>query len=401
MANTPEQLSPTPTTNTATPTNSEAKPSSGMGFKLSAAMLVILAGLGASGYLAYQRGLANPYLPPMLQKNSVDKTTPVLIEPATVHTNSAENNSPAASVASSSAAAPTVANISTDSTTSATPSNSTTQTPSTEPTVQTTTVPTSPIAPTTTPSPSTAQTTPTIITNNAATNALLSVMDAQTQWQAMQFDFNQRWDTANALQTIQTLKNQLQALNNSATLPTLGALSQTEAQIQAWHALNPQAHLAALQQAIVDADKLSIRTLQEPTPEAAPTGIWARFIATLKAMFAIKRVNTAQDAALDEANAAIVKQGIVANLMSAQWAARNGQWQSAQAQVRTANASIQRYGQGYTLDSLKPLMDANNFPTPPDFNTVQQALMQARAQLAAQTQSEHTATAIKPNGAAL
>ena len=226
-------------------------------------------------------------------------------------------------------------------------------------------------------------------------------MDAQTQWQAMQFDFNQRWDTANALQTIQTLKNQLQALNNSATLPTLGALSQTEAQIQAWHALNPQAQLAALQQAIVDADKLHIRTIQEPTPEAAPAGMWSRFIATLKTMFAIKRVNTAQDAALDAANAAIVKQGIVANLMSAQWSARNGQWQSAQTQLRTANANIQSYGQGYTLDSLKPLMDASSFPTPPDFNTVQQALMQARAQLAAQAQSERTATPLKPNGAPL
>lgn len=225
-------------------------------------------------------------------------------------------------------------------------------------------------------------------------------MDAQTQWQAMQFDFNQRWDTANALQTIQTLKNQLQALNNSATLPTLGALSQTEAQIQAWHALNPQAQLAALQQAIVDADKLHIRTIQEPTPEAAPAGMWSRFIATLKTMFAIKRVNTAQDAALDAANAAIVKQGIVANLMSAQWSARNGQWQSAQAQLRTANANIQSYGQGYTLDSLKLLMDASSFPTPPDFNTVQQALMQVRAQLAAQAQSDRTTT-FKPNGAAL
>jgi hypothetical protein len=46
-------------------------------------------------------------------------------------------------------------------------------------------------------------------------------------------------------------------------------------------------------------------------------------------------------------------------------------------------------------------MEMSNFPTPPDFNTVQQALMQARAQLAAQTQSEHTTTPVKPNGAAL
>ena len=398
MANTTEQQS-VPTSNTKTPTSPEIKQSSGAGFKFSVALLVILAGLGTSSYVAYQRGLANPYLPPMLQKSSTENTVPTPVEPATAHTSPTESNSPTASAASNNATAPTLAAAPTEAATSVTPNNSTTPTPT--PSTAQIGTPTSPMASTVSPSASTTPTAPTVITNSAATNALLSVMDAQTQWQAMQFDFNQRWDTANALQTIQTLKNQLQALNNSATLPTLSALSQIEAQIQAWHALNPQMHLAALQQAIVDADKLHIRTIQEPTQEVAPTGMWARFIATLKTIFAIKRVNTAQDAALDAANAAIVKQGIMANLMSAQWAARSGQWQSAQAQLRTANASIQTYGQGYTLDSLKPWMEMSNFPTPPDFNTVQQALMQARAQLAAQTQSEHTTTPVKPNGAAL
>ena len=401
MANTTEQQSVSTSSNVA-PTSPEIKQSSGAGFKLSMALLVILAGLGASSYVAYQRGMVNPYLPQMLQKNTADAVALTPVESTPAQTNSTESNSTTASATSSNTTAPTLATTPTDTATSATPNNSTTPltTPSTAPTAQTGT-PTSPMPSAVSPSASTTPTAPTVITNSAATNALLSVMDAQTQWQAMQFDFNQRWDTANALQTIQTLKNQLQALNNSATLPALSALSQTEAQIQAWHALNPQAHLAALQQAIVDADKMRIRTIQEPIQEAAPTGMWARFIATLKTIFAIKRVNTAQDAALDTAHAAIVKQGIMANLMSAQWAARNGQWQSAQSQLRTANASIQTYGQGYTLDSLKPWMDTSNFPTPPDFNTVQQALMQARAQLAAQTQSEHTATPVKPNGAAL
>ncbi len=382
MANTPEQQSPAPTTSTTTPTNTDTtRSSSGMGFKFSVAMLVILAGLGASSYLAYQRGMVNPYLPQMLQKNTADSValtpvqpTPTESAPAIVNTNPAPVLTPPTAETTNSAAA------------------------STSPTPVTTTAPIAPVAPTLVPSSPSA---PVVIMGSATTNALLSIMDAQTQWQAMQFDFNQRWDTANALQTIQTLKNQLQALNNSATLPALSALSQTEAQVQAWHALNPQANLAALQQAIVDVDKLQVRTVQEPAKEAAPTGMWARFIATLKNIFAIKRVNTAQDAALDAANAAIVKQGIVANLMSAQWAARNGQWQSAQTQLRTANANIQSYGQGYTLDSLKPLMDASIFPAQPDFNTVQQALMQARTQLAAQAQSERTATPLKPNGAPL
>jgi hypothetical protein len=409
MANTPEQQYPASTDTT----DSKPKKSGGMKFKLSAALLVILAGLGASSYLAYERGLANPYLPQMLQKQSAAGVTtpdttpakPIIIDNTSNPT--AANGNPPAPVL-----APPVADTTNNTGNSATtpPANAanaggaTNSTPATPPLASNATptpampaAPTTPTAPATTPNPAASA----VIVGSASTNALLSIMDAQTQWQAMQFDFNQRWDTANALQTIQNLKNQLQALNNSAALPAIGALSQTEAQIQAWHTLNPQANLAALQQTIIDADQLQIRTTQEPAKAAAPTSLWGKFIATLKSIFAIKRVNTAKDAALDTANAAIVKQGIIANLMTAQWAARNGQWQSAQSQLRTANASIQSYGQGYNLDSLKPLMDASNFPAQPDFNTVQQALMQARAQVAAQAQSERTSSAVKPSGAPL
>ena len=399
MANTPEQQSPPPTTSTTPPTNPDKKPSSGVGFKLSVAMLVILAGLGASSYLAYQRGMINPYLPQMLQKNTADAVALTPVEPTPAQTSPTEST-----VSDTNTPAPTVTSPATESSTSATPSNDTMSAPtaSTAPTTPTAQiVPTAPAATAPAPMTPTVPSAPSVIMGSATTNALLSIMDAQTQWQAMQFDFNQRWDTANALQTIQTLKNQLQALNNSATLPALSALSAPLFVTKLPKTEQREAQLAALQQAIVDADKLHIRTIQEPTPEAAPAGMWSRFIATLKTMFAIKRVNTAQDAALDAANAAIVKQGIVANLMSAQWSARNGQWQSAQTQLRTANANIQSYGQGYTLDSLKPLMDASIFPAQPDFNTVQQALMQARTQLAAQAQSERTATPLKPNGAPL
>ena len=213
-------------------------------------------------------------------------------------------------------------------------------------------------------------------------------MDAQNQWQALQYDFHQNWDTAAALQQIQMLKNQLQAANNSALLPSISALTQVEGQIQAWNSLNPKANLAALQQSMSDIGQLHIRTTQEQQKaeeQAAPSGWWNRFIATLKQVFEVKRVNTNEIQALDNATAAIVKQGINANLTTALWSARSGQWSVAQEQIRMASSTIAQYGQGYNLDALKPLIDNTGaWPASPDFAVVQQALTQARAQLAAQ-----------------
>ena len=337
MSNTPENQLNTSATDSTT-----AKKSSGLGFKLALTLLVLLAGTGAAGYLAYERGMANPYLPEILQKKTPETVTLTPVSPT-------EPAAPTASATPNTAIAPNA---------------------------------TAPAAP--------AAAKPLI--SNAVTSALLTTMDAQNQWQALQYDFHQNWDTANALQQIQMLKNQLQAANNSALLPSISALTQVEGQIQAWNSLNPKANLAALQQSMSDIGQLHIRTTQEQQKaeeQAAPSGWWNRFIATLKQVFEVKRVNTNEVQALDNAAAAIVKQGINANLTTALWSARSGQWSVAQEQIRMASSTIAQYGQGYNLDALKPLIDNTGaWPSSPDFAVVQQALTQARAQLTAQMQSE-------------
>ena len=55
MSNTPENQLNTSVTDSTT-----AKKSSGLGFKWALTLLVLLAGTGAAGYLAYERGMAKP-----------------------------------------------------------------------------------------------------------------------------------------------------------------------------------------------------------------------------------------------------------------------------------------------------------------------------------------------------
>lgn len=384
--------------------SSTPKKSGGLGFKFALALLVLLAGTGAAGYLAYERGMANQYLPEVLQKKLPAGITLNPTEPSTASsTDTGSSNAGATSTAPS--ASPT------ESTTTpaqpdanATASTSATTTPPTAGETNTTTTPPATAAttpPVAVPAPAAPATQPLI--SNAVTAALMTTLDAQNQWQTLQSDFNQNWDTAHALQQIQMLKNQLQAVNNSALLPSISALTQVEGQIQAWNGLNPKANLAALQQSVTDINKLHIRTTQEQEQaeeQAVPSGWWNRFVATLKQVFHVKRVNTNEVQALDNASAAIVKQGINANLMYALWLAHNGQWSTAQEQLRMANSTVQQYGQGYTLDALKPMMDNASWPSAPDFSIVQQALTQARAQLAAQMQSEAGVHPTAPTNAA-
>lgn len=392
MSNTPDNPLNSPVTD-VTP----AKKSGGLGFKFALALLVILAGTGAAGYLAYERGMANPYLPELLQKKTVE---PVAITPATSSANnestaSTNTTAPSTAPASNANGSMPSADVATAAPTAANANSADTAT-ATAPTASTATNPPTTSAPAavTSAAPATPLAKP--IISNAVTTALLSTMDAQNQWQALQYDFHQNWDTASALQQIQMLKNQLQAVNNSALLPSISALTQVEGQMQAWNSLNPKANLAALQQSMSDMGQLHIRTtedIQKAEEQAAPNGWWNRFVATLKHIFEIKRVNTNEVQALNTATAAIVKQGINANLTTALWSARSGQWSVAQEQIRMANNTIAQYGQGYTLDALKPLLDnAGAWPSTPDFNVVQQALTQARAQLTAQMQSESTST---------
>ena len=401
MSNTPENQLNTSATDSTT-----AKKSSGLGFKLALTLLVLLAGTGAAGYLAYERGMANPYLPEVLQKKTPETVTLTPVSPteptaptapatpgtsnesasATAPSGAVTGNEQPANATGSSAAATTTPPADGNATPpAANPNaadNAATAAPNAAPNTATAPAAPAPAAP--------AAAKPLI--SNAVTSALLTTMDAQNQWQALQYDFHQNWDTANALQQIQMLKNQLQAANNSALLPSISALTQVEGQIQAWNSLNPKANLAALQQSMSDIGQLHIRTTQEQQKaeeQAAPSGWWNRFIATLKQVFEVKRVNTNEVQALDNAAAAIVKQGINANLTTALWSARSGQWSVAQEQIRMASSTIAQYGQGYNLDALKPLIDNTGaWPSSPDFAVVQQALTQARAQLTAQMQSE-------------
>lgn len=395
MSTTPENLN-----NPNAIENSVPKKSGGLGFKFALALLVVLAGTGAAGYLAYERGMANQYLPEVLQKklpagvtlnpvetpntNTADtnaaNTSNTANTPTTPSTAPAENTTAATSGSGSTAASasntPSTANADTNGTAAAAPTGSSASPATTPPSVAA--------------APATQAAAPQPLISNAVTAALMTTLDAQNQWQSLQFDFNQNWDTAHALQQIQMLKNQLQAANNSALLPSISALTQVEGQIQAWNGLNPKANLAALQQSVTDIGKLHIRTTQEQQENEAQaaSGLWNRFVATLKQIFAVKRVNTNEVQMLDNANAAIVKQGINANLMYALWLAHNGQWGASQEQLRMANGTVQQYGQGYTLDALKPMMENTSWPSAPDFSIVQQALTQARSQLAAQMQSE-------------
>ena len=393
MSTTPENLN-----NPTAITNSAPKKSGGLGFKFALALLVVLAGTGAAGYLAYERGMANQYLPEVLQKKLPAGVTLSPAEPpasgatdANVANNTSATPTAAAPAENSTAPAQTDANA-----TPAANSNAAAANPTPAPGATAVTP-----APAASTPQMQAQAAPQPLISNAVTAALMTTLDAQNQWQTLQSDFNQNWDTAHALQQIQMLKNQLQALNNSALLPSISALTQVEGQIQAWNSLNPKANLAALQQSVTDINQLHVRTTQEQeqaNEQAAPSGWWNRFVATLKQIFHVKRVNTNEVQALDNASAAIVKQGINANLMYALWLAHNGQWSTAQEQLRMANSTVQQYGQGYTLDALKPMMDNAAWPATPDFSIVQQALTQARAQLAAQMQSE---AGVKPAAASI
>lgn len=399
MSNTPENQLNTSATDSTT-----AKKSGGFGFKLALTLLVLLAGTGAAGYLAYERGMANPYLPEILQKKTPETVTLTPVSP-TEPTAPTASATPSTGNESASATAPSGAVTGNEQPANAAGSSAATTPPpadgnATPPAANPNTAD---HAATATPNTATAPNANTVanatapaaakpLISNAVTSALLTTMDAQNQWQALQYDFHQNWDTANALQQIQMLKNQLQAANNSALLPSISALTQVEGQIQAWNSLNPKANLAALQQSMSDIGQLHIRTTQEQQKaeeQAAPSGWWNRFIATLKQVFEVKRVNTNEVQALDNATAAIVKQGINANLTTALWSARSGQWSVAQEQIRMASSTIAQYGQGYNLDALKPLIDNTGaWPSSPDFTVVQQALTQARAQLTAQMQSE-------------
>jgi hypothetical protein len=383
--------------------------------KLIGAGLIIVLSSAVASYFAYEQGMIDPYLPEMLHKRAPTTSNPIQVEqaptnqplgPIGIDTTSNQTPSQASNQTSNQTSngsinlaepnsAPTQSNQATAPNSSGvnTPTNPAPSNPA-------------PINPFSSPTDSsknalseqqisqiTRQTQAIIAHNNTQTNALLNIMDIQNQWQSAHHQFNQTWDTAAALQSIQSLKAQLRTLNHPSVLTSISALEQTESQLQAWHQIGPQTHLNTLTLAVNDLPKLSIRTHTQATHVPKATGLWDQFIATLKSLFSIRHINTAHtEQSLDSANAAIILQGIHANLLAAQWAARNGQWSSAQTQLRQASQHIRTYGQGYHLDAVQPLLAIEQFPAMPDFSSPTTALAQARSQLSAQLSNQSNTT---------
>lgn len=332
-------------------------------FKRAVVYTLVLGGLGGAGYLAYNAGAMDAYLPSLLK-------SPVATQPEAVPAPSGSTAQDNMIVSD----APTAA---------ATPNLNQTKNTAPAPVVEPT--PTAPaatvVAPTATPlAPIT------IAINGAPANAIFAAYDAQWQMQSIEQSFKAQGDVAATLQQTQALKAQIQANNSVSFAPSITALAQVEAQLQAWMPVQTAAYLSALQQTIVDVDGMTIQAA--PTEDlmqasAGEQSWWQRVLASLKNIIQIKRIDEQKNtAALSASTAALVKQSISARLNSAQWAAQTGQWQQAQAHARAAQALAAEWADATALTKLKPLLDVASFPAQPDFATVNAALVQARAQLA-------------------
>lgn len=365
---------------------SSTQPKKGSSFKRSVLWLLVLGVIGGSGYVAYDQGALDRYLPQMLQaKPAVEPAAPAVSTGA-----AADNKTPPA--------------VATDPATGASPNDLQSalmqqmqqQNAAKDPTKDNTAAASTGAANALTGNAAASTMAPVLLSiNGASANALLTAYDAQWQWSNIQQTYTQHADSALALQDLKNLKAQLQASNEPAFAPALSALAQTETQLQAWATVPSSTYLTALQQSITAVDQMNVKAKEDSNAAAsANPSWWERIVASLKNVVEVKQLDGAKEAQmLSPAIAAVVKQSISARLLSAQWAAQTGQWGSAQSNAAAAKVMATQWADPAALTPLQGLIDHASFPATPDFSAVATALQQARAQLLSTARAQQNAPA--------
>jgi hypothetical protein len=324
----------------------QIKQSASSGLKRKFTFLLFLTVLGGASYIAYQQGAIDRYLPNALRAVPPE---PVVAQPS----------EPVAVVSAPLVVAPVVA-----------PDAAVTA---------------SPIL---------------ISVNGAQAHALFGVYDAQWQWRTIEQDFLAHGDSAAALQNIRLLQAQLNAVSVPALAPVLASVGQVEAQLKRWQPLQAAGYLDAIAQAQVRVRDMDVRASKEQDISLAVSGSesgWQRFLASLKNVVEIKRVDEQKErAALSQAAAVVVKQAINAEMSAALSSAQSGRWAQAQAHVRSAQSMAAQWSDVQPFDGLAPFIAQSEFPALPDFAAVHTALSQARTQLLSEARTAQAAQIIAP-----